>query len=114
MCRLRVVLKLSRKEPIAKEVMVDESLNGWVGEEVFVVHNEAVVDVAVVGEVEGCMLKKVVVELVPRVFDQSDCNVAKGRRELGASPSPSNLFVCVVACPENTNVERKGHNGSDV
>ena len=60
------------------------------------------------------MLKKVVVELAPRVLDQGDGNVAKGRRELGANPSPSNLLVCVVACPENTSVQCKGDNGSDV
>ena len=60
------VIHCFQLDGIAKEVVVDECLNGWLGEEVFVVHNEAVVDVAVVGEVEGCMLKKVVVELVPR------------------------------------------------
>ena len=36
---------------ITKEVVVDESLYGRVGEEVFVVHDETVVDVPVVGEV---------------------------------------------------------------
>ena len=61
---------------IAKEVVVDEGLDGWVGEEVFVVHNGAVVNISVVREVEGCVLKEVVVELVPRVFDQSDGDVA--------------------------------------
>ena len=99
---------------IAKEVVVDEGLDGWVGEEMFVLDNEAVVDIAVVREVEGCVLKKVVVKLAPRVFDQGDGDVAEGRRELGANPSLSNLFVCVVACPENTSVECKGDNGSDV
>ena len=99
---------------IAKKVVVNESLYGWVGEEVFVVHDETVVNVSVVGEVEGCVLEKVVVELVPGVFNEGDCNVAKGRRELGANPSPSDLFVGVVACPENASVECKGHNGGDV
>ena len=33
---------------------------------------------------------------------------------MGANPSPSNLLVGVVACPDNTDVERKGDNGSDV
>ena len=41
--------------------MVDESLNGWRGEEVFVVHDETVVDIPVVREMEGCALKKIVV-----------------------------------------------------
>ena len=36
---------------IPKEVVMDEGLYGRVGEEVFVVHNEAVVDVSVVSEV---------------------------------------------------------------
>ena len=36
---------------IAEKVVVDEGLDGWVGEEVFVVHDETVVDVPVVGEV---------------------------------------------------------------
>ena len=51
---------------------------------------------------------------MPRVFDQGNGDVAEGRRELGANPSPSNLFVGVVACPENTGVECKGDNGCDV
>ena len=80
----------------------------------FVVHDEAVVDVSVVCEVEGSVLEKVVVELVPRVFNEGDGEVAEGRRELGANPSPSNLFVGVVACPANAGVECKGHNGCDV
>ena len=49
---------------IAEKVVVDEGLDGWVGEEVFVVHNEAVVNVPVVCEVEGRVLEKVVVELM--------------------------------------------------
>ena len=60
------------------------------------------------------MLEKVVVKLVPRVFNEGNGNVAEGRRELGANPSPSNLFVGVVACPENAGVECKGHNDGDV
>ena len=98
---------------ITKKVVLNESLYGWVGEEVFVVHDETVVDVSVVGEVEGCALE-IVVELVPGVFNEGDCNVAKGRRELGANPSSSDLFVSVVTCPENASVECKGHNSSDV
>ena len=52
---------------ITKEIVVDESLDGWMGEEMFVVHNEAVVNIPVVREMEGCVLKKIVVELMPRV-----------------------------------------------
>ena len=99
---------------IAKKVVVNESLYGRVGEEVFVVHDETVVDVSVVGKVEGSVLEKIVVELVPGVFNEGNGNVAKGRRELGANPSPSDLFVGVVACPENAGVECKGHNDGDV
>ena len=99
---------------IAEKVVVDEGLDGWVGKEVFVVNDETVVDVPVVCEVESSVLEKVVVELMPRVFNEGNGNVAKGRRELGANPSPSNLFVGVVACPENTGVHCKGDNGSDV
>ena len=99
---------------IAKKVVVNESLYGRVGEEVFVVHDETVVDVSVVGKVEGSVLEKIVVELVPGVFNEGNGNVAKGRRELGANPSPSDLFVGVVACPENAGVECKGDNGCDV
>ena len=39
-------------------------------------HNETVVHVAIVGEVEGCVLQEIVVELVPGVFDEGDGNVA--------------------------------------
>ena len=41
--------------------------------------NETVVYVAIVCEVEGSVLKEIVVELVPGVFDEGDGNVAKGR-----------------------------------
>ena len=41
--------------------------------------NEAVVRVAVVCEVESRVLKEIVVELVPGMFDEGDGNVAKGR-----------------------------------
>ena len=53
-------------------------------------------------------------DLVPGMFDESDSNVAKGWRELGANPSPSDLLVGVVACPENASVESEGDHGSDV
>ena len=36
---------------VSKEVVVDKGLNGWVAEEVLIVDNETVVDVAVVGKV---------------------------------------------------------------
>ena len=99
---------------ITKKVVVDEGLDGWMGEKVFVVHDEAVVDVPVVGEVEGSVLEKVVMELVPRMLNEGDGDVAKGRRELGANPSPTDLLVGVVACPENAGVECKGYNGCNV
>ena len=53
-------------------------------------------------------------DLVPGVFNECDRDIAKGWRELGANPGPSDLFVCVVACPENTGVQCKSDNGSDV
>ena len=76
--------------------------------------NEAVVHVAIVREVEGSVLKEIVVKLMPGVFDEGDGNVAKGRGELGANPSPPDLLVSVVACPENAGVKCVGHNGRDV
>ena len=42
---------------VSKKVVVDEGLNGWVLEEMFVVDNEAVVDISIVSEVEVCVLK---------------------------------------------------------
>ena len=36
---------------IAEKVVVDECLDGWVGEEMFVVDDEAIVHIAVIGEV---------------------------------------------------------------
>ena len=77
-------------------------------------HDEAVVHVTVVGKVESSVLKEIVVELVPGVLDEGDGNVAKGRGELGANPSPPDLLVSVVACPENAGVKCVGHNGRDV
>ena len=32
---------------------------------------------------------------------------------VGANPGATDLLVSVVACPENTRVECKGHNGCD-
>ena len=99
---------------VTEEVVMDKGLNGWVLEEVFVVDDESVVNIAVVCKVYVSVLEEVVVDLVPGVFDESDGYVAKGRRELGSNPSPSDLLVSVVACPENTSVECIGDNGGDV
>ena len=70
--------------------------------------------ISVVCKVYVAVLEEVVVDLVPRVFDESDGYVAKGRRELGSNPSPSDLLVSVVACPENASVECIGNDGGDV
>ena len=42
---------------VAKEIVVDEGLDSRVLKEMFVVDNEAVVDIAIVSKVEVCMLK---------------------------------------------------------
>ena len=72
--------------------------------------DETVVHVAVVGEVEGCVLKEIVVKLMPGVFDEGDGNIAKGGGELGANPSPPDLLVG----PENAGVKCICHNGCNV
>ena len=46
--------------------------------------DETVVHITVVGEVQVCVVEKVVVELMPGMFDECDSNIAKGRRELGS------------------------------
>ena len=56
--------------------MVDKGLDSRVLKEMFVVDNEAVVDIAIVSEVEVCVLKEVVVDLMPGVLNESDGNVA--------------------------------------
>jgi len=48
------------------------------------------------------------------VFDEGDSNIAKGGGELGANPSPPDLLVGVIACPENACVECICYNGCDV
>ena len=53
-------------------------------------------------------------DLMPGVFYEGDGDIAKGWRELGANPSSSDLFVGVVASPENACVEGKCHDGGDV
>ena len=40
-------------------------LNCWVGKEMFVVNDETVVDIPIVSKVEVCVLKEVVVDLMP-------------------------------------------------
>ena len=42
---------------VSKEVVMDEGLNGWVVEEVFVVDNESVVNISVVCKVQVGVLK---------------------------------------------------------
>ena len=44
--------------------------------EMFVVDNEAVVDISIVRKVEVCVLKEVVVDLMPGVLNECDSNVA--------------------------------------
>ena len=47
-------------------------------------------------EMEVGVVENVGVELLPSMFNESDGNVAKGRRQLGANPSATNLLVGVV------------------
>ena len=61
---------------VAKEIVVDEGLDGRVLKEMFVVDNEAVVDIAIVSKVEVCMLEEVVVDLMPGMLNEGDGNVA--------------------------------------
>ena len=42
---------------VPEEIVVDKGLNGWVVEEVFIVDNEAVVNVTVVSKVQVCVLQ---------------------------------------------------------
>ena len=86
--------------------MVDKGLDSRVLKEMFVVDNEAVVDIAIVS--------KVVVDLMPGMLNEGDGNVAQGWRELGSNPGPSDLFVRVVASPENACVEGESHDGGNV
>ena len=50
---------------VAKEIVVDEGLDSRVLEEIFVVDNETVVDISIASKVEVCVLKEVVVDLMP-------------------------------------------------
>ena len=61
---------------VSKEVVMDEGLNGWVVEEVFVVDNESVVNISVVCKVQVGVLEEIVVDLVPGVFNEGDGDVA--------------------------------------
>ena len=44
--------------------------------EMFVVDNEAVVDISIVSKVEVCVLKEVVVDLMPGVLNKGNGNIA--------------------------------------
>ena len=102
---------------VAKKVVVNESLDGWVREEMVVVDNEAVVDVAVVVEVEIGVVKELVVELVPGVFNESMSAMAMLHRagDRAGSQSERHEFAGRCGCkPGNTSVERKSHDGGDV
>ena len=57
---------------VAKEVRVDESLEGDVGEKVPVEGDEAVVHVSVLGEVDLGVVHDGVMELLPGVLDEGD------------------------------------------
>ena len=59
-----------------KEIVVDEGLDGRVLKEMFVVDNEAVVDISIVSKVEVCVLKEVVVDLMPGMLNEGDGNIA--------------------------------------
>ena len=61
---------------VAKEIVVDEGLDSRVLKEMFVVDNEAVVDIAIVSKVEVCVLEEVVVDLMPGMLNEGDGNVA--------------------------------------
>ena len=61
---------------VAKEIVVDEGLDSRVLKEMFVVDNEAVVDISVVSKVEVCVLKEVVVDLMPGVLNEGDGHIA--------------------------------------
>ena len=61
---------------VAKEIVVDKGLDSRVLKEMFVVDNEAVVNIAIVSKVEVCVLKEVVVYLMPGVLNEGDNNVA--------------------------------------
>ena len=61
---------------VAKEIVVDEGLDSRMLKEMFVVDNEAVVDIAIVSKVEVCMLEEVVVDLMPGMLNEGDGNVA--------------------------------------
>ena len=61
---------------VAKEIVVDEGLDSRVLKEMFVVDNKAVVDISIVSKVEVCVLKEVVVDLMPGVLNEGDGNIA--------------------------------------
>ena len=61
---------------VAKEIVVDEGLDSRVLKEVFVVDNEAVVDISIVSKMEVGVLKEVVVDLMPGMLNEGDGNIA--------------------------------------
>ena len=61
---------------VSKEIVVDEGLDSRVLKEVFVVDNEAVVDISIVSKMEVGVLKEVVVDLMPGMLNEGDGNVA--------------------------------------
>ena len=73
-----VVFNCLKFHGVAKKVVVNESLGCWVRKEVFDVDNETVVNVAVVVEVEIGVVKEIVVQLLPRVFNKSDGHIVQG------------------------------------
>ena len=62
---------------VTKEILANECLDSWVGKKMFVAGDET--HVAVVVEMEVRVVEKVVAQLVPSMFNESDGNVAKGR-----------------------------------
>ena len=81
------VINCFQFDRIAEEIAVDEGLDCWVGEEVFVVDNEAIVHISVVCEVEIGVVKAVIVELLPGVLDEGDGDIAEcWRHGSGAKP----------------------------
>ena len=61
---------------VAKEIVVDKGLDSRVLKEMFVVDNETVVNIAIVSKVEVCVLKEVVVDLMPGMLNEGDGNIA--------------------------------------
>ena len=84
---------------VAKEVVVNEGLDGRVVEEVFVVNDETVVNISIVCEVKVSVLKEIVVHLVPGMLNEGDGYVAYGigLERAGIQSRPLG-FVCKYCC----------------